>query len=510
MDDVVRCIISYHETRQFVQVLSCLIIQQESQWGFLKVIQKSKVPLDRSNLVKRVILDSSILVFILDTVQKSFNLGISHVSLTTFFNSTFMDFIQTKSMTENDLALMVPRLLSFLSLKEKNLQASIVMIINQLSSKCILDEKLIFLILEKMAGNMDQGNIGFMLSGMIVMIQLQDQRQSLKFPVKVLESIRDVNGAFKELMAINEKFNAEKFLCLLLSSCLSASFEQSGVDSSVEQGQNLDFLKKLCGIRLSPTVAEFLCDQLLQTINKNSGNDASLKIFKELYQVIPNDLNNVLTKYYDNLSDTAKKSDAVFALTQKALEGTLAEPLSNSGTSLLLSLEHPHSHLRCMAVKKLAKSLHKNDGIVFDAAEIEMLLLNRLKDDDEDVIRAVLKIKDLDTAISYKKLMDVLDRIIWSSSNTKTVISAITALLQYYKLEHDCQVDLSVFHVCFCFAFLSKGNKDISQDLIKNLKLYQPKLFSFLQDAELYECEKIAFGERNYSILTNLASKHNF
>lgn len=501
MDDVMRCIISYHETRQFVQVVSTLIIHETSQWSFLRVIQKSMSPLDRSILVKRCILDSSLLNFIFDVVQDSETKGIRHVSLITFLNSTMVDFVQTKEqITENDLTIIVPRVLPFLKSEEINLQASVVMVINQLSSKCAFDDQLLCLVLEKIALNLNERNRSFMIPAMIVLVHLQDSK--IRLPHQVIDAIRDIDGVLDDLVAFTEKFDGEKFLQILLSSCLSSCFQN-------QETKNLDFLKRIIKQVSIGSLSDFLSQLLLLKIKEFDSDFASI-VFENIYEVIPQALNSALSSYFSNLGEAEKENDVIFKLTQKSLEDTLSEPLICSGTSLFLSLENPHSHIRRMAVKKLANTLKKKDDALFNDEEVKQLLLNRLKDDEDDVVRAVLKISNLDALIPYKELMDVLCNIIWSTSKPKFIIAALKSLIKYYRFECDPHVDQAVLHICYCFVFMSNGTANISENLIDSLRKYQPKFLSFLHDSHVHKGEETNHVTCNLRILKSFSSKFYF
>lgn len=496
VDHVMSCIIAYHETRQFVKVVSILIISDNSQWAFLKAVQKSQSPLDRTNLIRKCIGDSSLTSFILNTVEDSENMGINHVSLTTFLACTMIDLIQTKQeITENDLSLIIPRVLSFLKHKNVNLQAAVVMIINQLSSKCIFDAKLLSLIIDKLAAVLDQGNLAFMIPGIVVLVQAQNSKICLS--AKIIETIKNVDGGFEALVSLSGKFNAEKFMTLLLSSCLSICLNSQDL-------KTLELMKKLLsGLKMDSLVSEHFSDLLLMKVKEFDG-DFSLHVFKSVYEVVPDALNNVLSKYFSTMDKSEKETDTIFIFAQKALEGTLAEPLASSGTSLLLSLEHSQTHIRTMAVKKLDDVLLKKDQKLLSAKDIQRLLLNRLND-EEDVIKAVLRIKNLDNFIAYKPLMEVLEKIIWSHSKPKVVISAMKALVKYYKFEADHQIDVSVLQICYCFSFLSKGAVLVAETLILNLRKYQPKYLSFLQNNQLYKYKDSDPVKCNHEILQSLA-----
>lgn len=78
VDAIMACILPYHETRQFVQVVSILNIghntsasassSSSNPWSFLLSVQNSKTPLKRSILIELAIKDSSLLQFFIKMV----------------------------------------------------------------------------------------------------------------------------------------------------------------------------------------------------------------------------------------------------------------------------------------------------------------------------------------------------------------------------------------------------------------------------------------------------------
>ena len=64
-----ECILPYHETKQFVQVVQTLALLDGTRWTFLRSVQDSKVPLDRTLLVRRCAKDHSLLTFVCDMVN---------------------------------------------------------------------------------------------------------------------------------------------------------------------------------------------------------------------------------------------------------------------------------------------------------------------------------------------------------------------------------------------------------------------------------------------------------
>ena len=72
VEQIMECILPYHETKQFVQVVQTLALVDGTRWTFLRPIQDSNVHLGRTLLVRRCAKDHSLLPFICDMVSVIF------------------------------------------------------------------------------------------------------------------------------------------------------------------------------------------------------------------------------------------------------------------------------------------------------------------------------------------------------------------------------------------------------------------------------------------------------
>lgn len=69
VDAVLECVLPFHETHLFARMLPLLQIDKQSRWGFLRDAQRAEAPLARTTLVKRCILDVSLLEFLSDMIN---------------------------------------------------------------------------------------------------------------------------------------------------------------------------------------------------------------------------------------------------------------------------------------------------------------------------------------------------------------------------------------------------------------------------------------------------------
>lgn len=69
LDDLMDCILPYHETVQFIRMVQVIFLQDGSKWGFLHEVKKEARVISRSFLAKRAIADRSLLDGIFECLE---------------------------------------------------------------------------------------------------------------------------------------------------------------------------------------------------------------------------------------------------------------------------------------------------------------------------------------------------------------------------------------------------------------------------------------------------------
>ena len=153
VNQLVCCILPYHETKLFARVIQILSISDPSaKWHWLEPLQKSGSPLPRSAVVQHCISDPAFLSLICEMVPQAIenNCSVSSIRvLFTFYASTLVAVVeQMKRVTEEFITMLLPYLVKGLKSGTTELKAASYMIVGQLCVKCSLEERLLKSVLE--------------------------------------------------------------------------------------------------------------------------------------------------------------------------------------------------------------------------------------------------------------------------------------------------------------------------------------------------------------------------
>ncbi|KAI9026268.1 armadillo-type protein [Hyaloraphidium curvatum] len=142
VDDVVSCILPYHEAKQFVPMVAILRIgRDDSRWSFLRSVQRSAVPLDRSHVIRRCRTDRTLLDFIASSAITSARIGIRNPALDALFAATSVGLMRAfpEAVDENMLAMLLPHVLDMARAKAApDSQAAAHIVLLQLGSQMTL------------------------------------------------------------------------------------------------------------------------------------------------------------------------------------------------------------------------------------------------------------------------------------------------------------------------------------------------------------------------------------
>ncbi|EDV22539.1 uncharacterized protein TRIADDRAFT_58870 [Trichoplax adhaerens] len=146
-DDVMVCILPYHQTQQFVRVLQVLpIAHDRSRWNWLKNNRAQGVPLSSIILQQRCLSDLSILTLICRNLQDSlkYNINASSTVVVNFYTSTIvglLDSSHSDKMNEQFMITLTPYLIKGLKSKHNESIAGTYIIITQMMMKMTFENK---------------------------------------------------------------------------------------------------------------------------------------------------------------------------------------------------------------------------------------------------------------------------------------------------------------------------------------------------------------------------------
>ena len=154
-DDIMACILPYHQSNQFVRILQVLpIMQQRSRWNWLKNNRISGVPLSSTALQQRCISDLSILKLICCSVQDSlkYNPYANSTALINLYTSVLVgvfDLNHPDNITQQLMILLTRYLIKGIKSNHDELIAATYMIITQMMMKMTFDKKYTTMLMDR-------------------------------------------------------------------------------------------------------------------------------------------------------------------------------------------------------------------------------------------------------------------------------------------------------------------------------------------------------------------------
>ncbi|KAJ3288341.1 HEAT repeat-containing protein 1 [Borealophlyctis nickersoniae] len=432
VDAVMECILPYHETKQFSQVVGILALGENSQWSFLSAIQKMKVPLDRVTLVKRCSLDHSVLEFICNMVMSTKQSDIVHKTMWSFFTCTTSQYIQSLSaVSDADIRVILPTLLALLRVPEArwaDLQAAAQMILGQTAQRVSLSSDIVGTILKTASLGANSTNITSTLLFMVAICQSQEELA--RFPKQAFAKLLSVDTFREELVKIVRTHQTDKFFRPLIKRAILYCSEEDEVEDE-EKERATEVIESLMNdgnatSRNVQILCQFLIDRFL-AVGEDKGVARRFgRVLSRLQVKYPTEVDKAVELKFKSLGDPKanKQHKTLYNFVSKSFKGTMHAPVKNLQTSLYLSLQHPEAKMRLMGLKELDSLLRETNGEIPDFTED--ILVDRLGDDNYEIVRYVLGMDLLPTWVSGKQLVPALRKILRSlDSNQASKLAAL-------------------------------------------------------------------------------------
>ncbi|XP_054850338.1 HEAT repeat-containing protein 1 [Eublepharis macularius] len=426
-DSLVGCVLPYHETKLFVRVIQLLKISDPThKWHWLHPIQKPGVPLARGTLITHCYKDLGFMDFLCNLVTRSvkaFSLYPGSLSqmrvLFTFYASTIVSAVgAAESITDTIVSKLLPYIQKGLKSSLADYRAATYMIVGQLAVKMTMEVTLVHALafqisktLTKYSSLIKEG-----LGCLIVLLQSQKEEGLGKKPFTHLCNIPDLVTTLHEISAT---YDVSPVLHYMLPYLVhSVIYGKREMQEESNLGNNQISIKLLEAIITNIPLEKdldrllactFLEDYVSCGVLSDSDPTTMEEINKELLPIIrlferkySQTLDMVLEEHLKIIRNQ-KEQDVFHQFISLSLSGGKYQFLEDSDTSLLLSLNHPQSAVRVLAVQHL-KEIIETSKEGFDYSFIEEAVLMRLKDDNLEVVRSTLS--TLETMLATLKTMD--------------------------------------------------------------------------------------------------------
>uniref|UniRef100_A0A4W4GBE1 HEAT repeat-containing protein 1 n=1 Tax=Electrophorus electricus TaxID=8005 RepID=A0A4W4GBE1_ELEEL len=384
-DSLIACVLPYHETKVFVRVIQLLKIDDPThRWHWLHGLQKPGVPLARGTLLTHCYKDLSFMDFVCTLVTKSVKVDravrdgqcLQLRVVFSFYAAAIVPSLEAvEKVTDSVIAKLLPYVHLGLKSELVDYKAATYMIVAQLAVKVVMQAELADSLAVQVSRSL--GRVPVLASEGLacLIILLQNQKEATLGPKPVAGLCSDVL-----LGLIAASYDISPLLHYLLPQLVHSVFACHG---------NHFYMQGLCPGDSVGSVSRY-------PSNLNPGFSGRC----------PTALDAIFEGHM-----SAQRSEQQKKLLHHFLSLTMScgkyQVLPDSDTSLLLSLNHPLSSVRNMAVDYLKEVLISGkEG--FDEAFLKDALLERLKDDDPEVVMSAvsaLQVRVLFcSAASYKNL----------------------------------------------------------------------------------------------------------
>ncbi|KAI8823046.1 uncharacterized protein EV422DRAFT_585585 [Fimicolochytrium jonesii] len=464
VDHMMECILPYHETKQFVQVVAILGLEDTSRWAFLKGIQKSKVPLDRVTLVQRLKNDKSILQFICDMAATSQTNNIVNRTLWTFFACTLIQYVQSLTVVSDEsIRVLFAPLLTLLTVANPQFADLLVtsqMVFTQIASRTPLNPEIVIAIVQNTVSGLNPGNLH---NALIFLLTIYRSQNLETFPTASLEKLLAQPQAANVVAQLNATYEADALLRAILTTAVQhlAITEQNG--AKVEHFVSVLIKKGNPTFGLLKSFVATTFDVYLEGKAKQRivGGGARLRnVLNMLQNSHPGLVDNALEHKLQDAGIAGNKAqrEILYDFVSTSFKGTAGEVLKDSSTTLYLSLQHVDVGIRVLALEKLGQLIAAGDAKSF--GDLEHIILTRLQDNDDVIVKAVFALPNLTSLVKPTNLTRAMQMVLRSESvGAKNKIRAFDLCAQLLEASPNASADTKVD--LLPFFSLTNGNRKV-------------------------------------------------
>ncbi|XP_076844012.1 HEAT repeat-containing protein 1 [Brachyhypopomus gauderio] len=433
-DSLVACVLPYHETKMFVRVIQLLKIEDPThRWHWLHGLQKPGVPLARSTLLTHCYKDLSFMDFICTLVTKSVKAysGAVHDGqcaqlrvVFSFYAAAIVPALEaTEKVTDSIIAKLLPYVQLGLKSELVDYKAATYMIVAQLAVQVVMQTGLVESLAVQLSRSLGRTPALASEGLACLIVLLQNQKEATVGP-KAFGYLCAVPTLVPTLQGIAASYDISPLLRYLLPHLVQSVFAEELQGESSDGSTHSHLLESILqtlpfNSDLEGTMVRLLLDGYVSAGAELSADALSSfsgkvqPIIRVFEHKCPGALDAVL-EVRMNEENSEQRNNLLHHFLSLTLSCGKYQVLPDSDTSLLLSLNHPLSSVRNMAVDYLKEILISGkEG--FDEAFLNDALLERLKDDVPEVVMSAvsalhLYVEHVDPENTTSSLISVLHR----------------------------------------------------------------------------------------------------
>eukprot|EP00833_Pecoramyces_ruminatium_P000810 jgi/Orpsp1_1/1174842/evm.model.c7180000051637.1 len=445
IEGIMECILPYHETAQFFNMVSILKLEEGSTWYFLKSL---KAPLDRTTLVQRCIKDRTVIQKLYKMVHHSIKNQIKNTTLWITNTLVSIQYLQSLPQIQSDiLTFILPVLIeSAKTKKHQDLQLSAYMIICQICNISNLTMNALNGLMEVIARYTTPDLTNQSLMTLIRIFQSQEVITS--FPKSTFGYVSKFKQLEEHLETISENYNTEKFVKLFLN-CLI---------ENANDKQHLSFLfKKIVSSEkiINDNIKNEFCNTLLKQVivlnhNKEELSDNYKNMIGFIQTRFSSELHASIQAMFSSLSEEDKK--ILYDMSTIIFKGTQYQFIKEDNTSIFLGLQSPELSIRIMALEKLIKIINSKQANK-PLEYIEEVIIETLENDEDVMVSKVLDIANITKYVEKSKLNKALSAVIFSPKpSIKNKVKAISLF---------SEIDKNIENLLFSFLLYTYKTCDL-------------------------------------------------
>ncbi|XP_064652664.1 HEAT repeat-containing protein 1-like [Lineus longissimus] len=409
IDDLLMCILPYHETKIFVRAVQLLKLDDSTnRWHWLQPIQKPGVPLPRTTVMTHCNKDPSFLNFVCDMVHKFLKVHGTKQSvnsplrvLFSFFTTTLIGALNQGIIKDAMIAQLLPVIVNGLKSKSVEYKVAVYMILSLLASKARIKSSFFDSLLPIMSKHIPVTLVQEALTCLLVIYQYQNLS---RIPKRMFKYLCKLPGVIDVIARLSQSFLVtpflQPFLKLLISEALNDSTDEE--DPSPDEVPYAALLERLlmeCDLdeKLKGLIAKSLLENFMSLkTGETTSEDVDLGVYtRRLKHFI-----GVVEKRHpvamdvtieEQMKQKPSKVEQGYLQEFVALSVSTAKHsiMPKSQTSLMLGLNHPKWNIRLLAVQQLMQLANESEE---EADEfLKDSLMTRLQDDDPRVVKSLLE-----------------------------------------------------------------------------------------------------------------------
>ncbi|KAJ3191780.1 HEAT repeat-containing protein 1 [Irineochytrium annulatum] len=463
VDAIMKCILPYHDTKQFVEVVAVLDISTHPRWSFLMFVQKTAVPLTRANLVKRIGSDTKVFAVICEMVESTLTSKSPNANAASFLAALMNEILEKGGDLIYELQVtLLPLLLKMIASAHRDFQASAFIIIASASKQVTFASDFVDLLVTAVMGSTTKSLYEEAICCVMAVAEARDE--PLHFPKKVGHALTGKSPLWDAILRVVSSAGTHHFLLGLFGHLVDQYLAAS--DANDRSAVNARVISLVERARMSPDVVGAVAEIILGLAAGGEGNKERMAFVEKIIRALCFADSGVasvrIVEGIKRLKEGSRQREALLKMTLSALQGSIHQPLTDLNSTLFLSLHHPEAHVRLVAFERLKTVLLPGSGKsagFTDHSSLPELLLGGVRDEDDAVVRTVLSMDHV-MRIRPDVFLPELVRIVTDSPSPATQQAAIIRLLRGVR-EGVFKMDANLMDVLFAFLLVTYERRSL-------------------------------------------------